>query len=142
MAFASWTLITMARAYTTYRERIARGMERGLSRSAAAGHPRPNEPTARDLAIVDKLGADAPIHNLRQAVVAHTRATLPLDEMRGNAPARRLHLEHLIENMTDKQMLFKMYRMSRSEWSEQAERYHDEGMYVPGIHYTPNWAAW
>lgn len=119
-----------------YQQRVQHGMERGLSRRAAAGHPAKGEPTAHDLAVVDKLGSASPIGNLRQAVIAHLRAALP-DSQMYNPAVSRPRLEEQIRHMRSKKLLAQMYHMTRAQWAAQATAAHVTGQDKSPFYYHP-----
>lgn len=65
----------MARNYAAeYQRRIERNLAKGLSRDAARGHAKADEPTAKDIADARKNPDGVPIAVLRRAVRANARA--------------------------------------------------------------------
>jgi hypothetical protein len=98
-----------------YAARIGRGIFNALSRRAAAGHPEPGEPTARDIQETRRHPDTAPIDMVRRAAWANARAQL--GEFPGFNPER---LADRIRQIEDRQTLVTMANATADEWSEWA----------------------
>jgi hypothetical protein len=109
-----------------YRARIARGEAMGLSKAAARGHPRADEPRAKDIREAARHPDAAPIEALQKAALANARAVWGGAET--SRPFSDERFKMRVRQIDDRETLNKLRTADRETWRRNAREAQANGV--------------